>query len=131
MNFVGVVLPLVSVLIGSAITYWLNVRTRQRSRVEDVFHEAIAAVAVAVARHDFITAVAPWRGATRDEHTAFTAQLGREGNAAYIRAVADARAAIARASAYDASLRPFYRAGSETVMEQADEIMEILRRRMT
>lgn len=83
MNVVNSVLPLVSVLLGAAITYALNVRTQRRSKVEEVFHEAIAAVAVAVASHDFVAELAPWRGATPEEHTALNSQLKREGNENY------------------------------------------------
>ncbi len=123
------VVPLVSLLIGSGITYWVNVRTQRRTRVDDVFHDAIAAVAVAVARHDFITQVAPWQGASPEDHAAFSSQRGREGNENYVRAVADPRAAIARASAYDPGLRS-YRATTEDVYEKADEILGRLRRQL-
>jgi hypothetical protein len=115
--------PLVSVLIGALITYWLNVREKRRSKVADIFHEAIAAVAMAVAAHDYITQVPPWLGCTPDAHKAFTAELGRAGNAGYIEAVAQARAAVARASAYDPSLRDFYRDTTAAIYERGDELM--------
>lgn len=52
-------IPVLSVLAGAAITYWLNVRSRKRTRVEDIYHDAIAAVAVAAAARNFITQVGP------------------------------------------------------------------------
>jgi hypothetical protein len=67
--------PVLSVLAGAAITYWLNVRTRNRTRIEDIYHDAIAAVAVAAASKDFITQVGRWHGATDDEYEAFTSRL--------------------------------------------------------
>ena len=39
--------PVLSVLLGAGLTYWLNVRQRRRSTVENLFDQAIAAVAVA------------------------------------------------------------------------------------
>lgn len=122
--------PILSVLAGAAITYWLNVRARNRTRTEDIYHDAIAAVAVAAASKDFITQVGPWRGATNDEYDAFTSRLGQEGNERYIKAVADARSAIARASAYEPGLRRFLFAetsGSEFNDALADEIIADIR----
>jgi hypothetical protein len=40
-------LPLLSTLLGGGITYWVNVRQRRRTYVEDLFNAAIAAVAAA------------------------------------------------------------------------------------
>jgi hypothetical protein len=122
-------IPVLSVLVGAAITYWLNVRTRNRTRTEDIYHDAIAAVAVAAASKNFITQVGRWQGATDDEYDAFTSRLGQEGNERYIKAVADARSAIARASAYEPGLRQFYaeRNGSEFDDTFADEIIGAIR----
>src|SRR5215470_13374047 len=46
--------PLASVLIGAGLTYWLGIRTRKRTFVEDLFNEAITAVAVADASQHYI-----------------------------------------------------------------------------
>jgi hypothetical protein len=51
--------PLFSVFLGAGITYWLNVRARQRTHIEDLFTAAIAAVATVVASRDYISSVAP------------------------------------------------------------------------
>ncbi|WP_224148394.1 hypothetical protein, partial [Mycobacterium avium] len=121
--------PVLSVLIGAAITYWLNVRARNRTRIEDIYHDAIAAVAVAAASKEFITQVGPWHGATNDDYDRFTSRLGQEGNQRYITAVAEARNAIARASAYEPSLLRFYAgtSGSEFDNALADEIIGAIR----
>lgn len=121
--------PLLSVLAGAAITYWLNVRARERTRVEDIYHDAIAAVAVAAASREFITQVGPWVGARTDEYEAFTSRMGLEGNERYIKAVADARSAIARASAYEPGLHRYYTVtvGSEFNDALADEIISAIR----
>lgn len=126
---IEVALPFVAVLVGAAITYVLNVRDRRRTKVEDVFHEAISAVAVAQARHDFATRVGPWLGAQPGEYEAFTSKLGQEGQLAAVRSVADARAAIARASAYDPSLREYvgFRADFDAI---ADDVIARLRKRI-
>lgn len=128
-DLIAVVLPFVSVLIGAGLTYAFSVRQQRRSRVEDVFHDAIAAVAVAHASHDFLTQMGAWRGASPDEYAAFTSELGREGNLNYVRAVANARSALARASAYDPTLRE-YLGATEDVYERADVIQAHLRRRL-
>jgi hypothetical protein len=91
--------------------------------------DAIAAVAVAAASKDYIGQVGPWTGATNDDYNAFVSRLGRDGIERYIKAVADARAAIARASAYEPDLRRFYAetSGSEFDAALADEIINAIR----
>jgi hypothetical protein len=125
MDLQGLV-PLVSVLLGAAITYVLNVRSRRRADVDEVFHDAIAAVAVAMASPHYIGQIG-WAGSTPEEEADLAASTGREATERYIRAVADARAAVARASAYDESLTEFYRADSATFAARGDELMSRLR----
>ena len=72
-------------------------------------------------------AIAAWRGATDEEYRNFTSQLGREGNERYIRAVADARNALARASAYEPDLRRYYANPSGQLEDHLDEIITALR----
>lgn len=57
MRLTTAVLPLVSELLGGALTYWLNVRDRRRSFIEDLFNSAIAAVAVADASKSYLRRV--------------------------------------------------------------------------
>jgi hypothetical protein len=53
----GAFVPVVSVLVGGGITYWLNVLARRRAHVEDQFNTAIAAVAVADASRHYLRSV--------------------------------------------------------------------------
>ncbi|MFI1208782.1 hypothetical protein ACH4UV_14370 [Streptomyces sp. NPDC020802] len=129
MNALNAALPLVSVLIGSAITYLLNVRTRRRSKIEDLFHDAIAAVAVVVARNNWTNSVKVTSSAP-DEHADLWAQLEREGIENYARAIAEARAALARASAYAPELKEYFGADQSIVYNRADEILSKLRSRL-
>jgi hypothetical protein len=122
------IVPLASVLLGAAITYGLNVRTRRRTKLEDVLHDAIAAVSEAAASREFISGVGPWQGATDAEHAAFLSELGRESNREYVRAAARARVALARASAYKPDLRRFAMGDPTRLADQADDIIAELRR---
>jgi hypothetical protein len=123
------IVPFGSVLVGAAITYWLNVRTGRKAKMDDILHDTIAAVSVAAASSNFITEVPPWKGVTEADYAAFSEQLGREASHDFVRAVAAARAAVARASAYVPELRA-YATGDirQLAFQQADEITAILRR---
>lgn len=130
-DVIAIVLPFASVLLGAGITYLVGVRTRRRTKVEEIYHDALAAVAVAVASHDFIASLEPWRGATPEETQAVNAQLAREGNLRFVEAVADARSALARASVYDQRLTEFIQprsgGGRAIIYVRGDEIMRLLR----
>lgn len=78
MDALNVTLPLVSVLLGGAITYSLNVRTRRRSYVEDLFNQAIAAVA-ANASIDYLTNVGRPAHLSDDEYAELQKWLVLEG----------------------------------------------------
>jgi hypothetical protein len=45
MTIFDALVPFGSVLLGSSITYWLNVRSRRRNLVDGYFDDAITAVA--------------------------------------------------------------------------------------
>jgi hypothetical protein len=122
----NLVLPLVSVLLGALITYLLNVRSRRRGEENEVYHGAISAVAVAIASTDYISQ-AKWGGSTPKEEVDLAKQAGREFAERHLRAVADARAAVARASAYDPTLAEFFRTNTAAVYERGDELMVRLR----
>lgn len=98
------VLPFASVLLGAWITYVFNVRQRRRTKVEDILHEAMGAVALAQSSSTYITDLPPLPGVTSEEHAAFLRDIHREGHLSFVRAVAAARAAVARASAFDPQL---------------------------
>lgn len=121
--------PLLAVLLGALITYWLNVRARRRSHVEDLFADAIAAVRVAEASKDYIRSVAPWSpDLSREEYVDFLNQLGREAAEDHIRKAAAAREALARVLEYRPELHRYYRGNATAVFEQADEIVALLRK---
>ncbi|MER7894438.1 hypothetical protein ABTX15_32025 [Micromonospora sp. NPDC094482] len=42
----SVVVPLASIAVGATLTYWLNVRVRRTSQVEELINAAIGAVAM-------------------------------------------------------------------------------------
>lgn len=50
---VNILAPFLSLLAGAALTYWLNVRQRRRSYVDDLFNDAIAAVFAAEASVEY------------------------------------------------------------------------------
>jgi hypothetical protein len=128
-DMLSAVIPFVSVVLGGLITYWTNVRHRRRTKVEDIFHEAIAAVAVAHASQQFVAELHPWKGLTAEAEAAFSLELRNEGNLNHARAVAAARAALARASAYDPTLRQYLDSLGD-VYNRADEITAHLRARI-
>lgn len=122
-----VLLPLVSILLGAGITYWVNVRSRRRTYVEDLFNQAIAAVAQAEASQNYIAGLAPWKGATVEEHEQFLSQLGREASLNHVRKAAEAREAIARVLPYQPGLSAFYQDDPHAVYRRAPEIIALLR----
>jgi hypothetical protein len=122
----NLVLPLVSVLLGALITYLLNVRARRHSQENEVYHSAISAVAIAIASTDYISKI-KWGGSTPEEEADLAKQAGREFTERHLRAVADARAAVARASAYDPTLAEYFRTTTAAVYERGDELMAHLR----
>lgn len=67
---VAFALPLGSTFLGAGITYWINVRNRRQTKREDVFHEAIGAVAVVEASRVTLTGMPPWDGASTEAGTA-------------------------------------------------------------
>ena len=110
MSVLNATLPLVSVLLGAGITYWLSVRQRRRSAVEDLFTQAIAAVAAADASPNYVSYVAYSQTTmTSEEHNAFVKELGREAALNHVRKMADARQALAQVIPYRPDLDRFYR----------------------
>jgi hypothetical protein len=77
MTAFNAILPLVAVLFGSLITYWINVRTRARSKVDDAFREAIAAVAEMDSRARWSDNFS-WDGASEEEEAEVLVQYRRE-----------------------------------------------------
>lgn len=94
------VLPVISILIGAGITYYVNVRGRRRTYVEDLFNEAIAAVAVAEASIDYLAGAGRPKHLTDDEYTDLQKWMVTEGMKNWTLKVAAANEALARVLPY-------------------------------
>ena len=109
----------------------LHFQREAASSLEDIRHEAISAVAVAQASRDFISELGPWRGVSPEDHASQTFQIRKEGQLNCVRSVGQARSALARASAWDPTLRRYLTTdlvdGQEEIYMKADEIMAHLR----
>lgn len=117
--------PLASVLLGGALTYWLNVRARRRSRVEDLFNEAIAAVAVADASKSYLRQVAKPAVLSDGEYQSLLSSIARSAVEVHIQRAAEAREVVAKVIQYEPKVRPFY-ADAEAITSSADEIITVL-----
>ncbi|HRW40096.1 MAG TPA: hypothetical protein P5193_00985 [Microthrixaceae bacterium] len=120
--------PFGSVFVGAAITYWVNVLQRRRTKVEDVLHRAIGEVAKMSASRDFFTGLSPsvaeW---SEEQGRALSAELTATALRQYAQAVALARAAVAEASVYFPDLGPLLRLGGAEFADEADRIVAQLR----
>jgi hypothetical protein len=95
------IVPLVFVLLGGGLTYWLNVRTRRRSRVEDLFDEAIAAVAVADASKNYLRRVAKPAELSESDYRSLLSNIARTAVEVHIQRAAEARETIAKVVQYE------------------------------
>ena len=118
-------IPLVSVLLGGALTYWLNVRARRRSRIEDLFDDAIAAVAVADASKSYLRSVEKPAALSDNEYRSLLASIARNAVEVHMQRAAEAREAIAKIIQYEPKVRPFYK-DAEAITSRADEIIRLL-----
>lgn len=130
-DWLSAAIPSGSVLLGAAITYVTNVRQRHRVHTEEVFHEAIAAIAAARAARDYTSAV-HWPGASPEEATRLNSQLAHEHIRDALRAEMAARVAVARASAHDSDLAHYLGVenGVSLVVLHAQELESHLMRRL-
>jgi hypothetical protein len=96
----NIALPLLSVLFGAAITYWLNVRDRRRNYVENLFNEAIAATAAAEASIDYIAAAGKPTYMTDVDFQEFNRWLVTEGMKTWATNSVRANEALARVVPY-------------------------------
>ena len=101
----NIIIPIVAVLVGAGITYWLNVRQRRRNLVDDYFNEAMAAVSVAASRTSYLWRGDKWHPKVSDkEQIEFEKEVHREGTLRYFLAVGVARDAVAKCLPYRPSL---------------------------
>lgn len=123
------IVPLVSVSIGAALTYLFNVRTRRRDFVEDLFNDAIAAVAVADASQHYIWNVAKPVAMSEAEHRTLLAEIAKAAIENHTKSAGEARAALAKLAQFEPQLRDYY-INATAVIEQPDEIItELVRAR--
>jgi thiol:disulfide interchange protein len=119
--------PLLSVLLGAAVTYWINIRTRQRSAREDLVNAAISAIAIAEAAQSASPRVnldGLWQSAEEDAKTLTrTLVLGAIEN--HNRRIAEAREALARIIVLDSRVREYYLDPS-TISDRSTDIMNLL-----
>lgn len=115
-----------SLFVGAAITYVVNVRDREHRRVEDVLAEAIGAVAAVIATSEFVRGV-DWDGASPSERATLNTEVARESVKAWVKSVADARVAVAHASAYAPELGTRLRASPNAFTRDAEETIAMLR----
>lgn len=122
---VSSIVPLLSVLVGAALTYWLNVRARQRNHVIDLFNEAIAAVAIADASQHYIRDVAKPRSLTEEDHKDLLREIAKAAIENHTRHAGEARAALAQIYQYEPSVRRYYQ-DATAVVDRPAEIITFL-----
>jgi small neutral amino acid transporter SnatA (MarC family) len=123
---INVIVPLSSVLLGAALTYWLNVRERRRTLVEDQFNAAITAVAIADASQHYIKQFARPEHISDDEFAELLTAIARAAVEGATKRAAEAREAIARVIQYAPDMKPFYE-DAQVIVERPDEIIDALR----
>jgi len=130
MTVAGAVLPLLSTLLGAGITYLVNVRQRRRNYIEDLFNEAIAAVAAARASTRFVSAADPRRADLEgDDLREFDRQFKRLGLETEARKLSEALEALAKLTPYLPAVAVYYQDadGPERIFAETDRIIELLR----
>ncbi len=95
-TIVGAGVSLVSLLFGALLTYWINDRTRRTHRLEDLFDDAISAVAVADASQYYVRKVGQPEGMTHDDYDTMSTALIRAAVENQAKRAGEAREAIAR-----------------------------------
>jgi hypothetical protein len=128
-SVLSAIVPLVSVLVGTAVTYFFNVRVRRRTNEEDAYQAAISAVAVAEASKQTLYYKSRPASFTEEQYRDMLEELDRKMHESHIERVGEAQQAIARLRAYDPDAR-YYKAPSE-ISERPDEIIDLLSQRLT
>lgn len=127
MEWSEALVPFASVLLGAFITYWTNVRTRRRTRFEDMLHEAMEASALASANHHVLSGGLPLlTNATSSEQREHDVSLAIEQQTDFVRSVRAGRAALARLSVHVPELRPYVDKPDPFGEADTDAIMAVL-----
>jgi hypothetical protein len=101
------IVPILATLAGAGITYWLNVRVRRRTYVEDLFNQAIAAVAAADVSVDYQSGVGRPPHLTDTDYAELQSWFVTEGLKNWSQRQDQANVAIARVLPYKADLKRF------------------------
>ena len=122
---VNALVPIGSVLLGAGLTYWLNVRTRQRNFLEDKFNSAISAVAVADASKQYLKQVSRPDHMPEATYHALLTEIAKTAIENHTRRAGEAREAIAQVVQYEPQLRQFYM-NAQAVTDRAEDISALL-----
>jgi hypothetical protein len=121
--------PFLSVVLGAGVTNWINVHQRHRMAVEDLHARAVAAIAGAEARVDYMSSVAPWRpDPSEEEHIGVLEDLGRDAGVNHARKLAEAREAVAEVLPYRPELNRFFRVPPADFLQNSRDVIAELRR---
>lgn len=112
---------------GAAITYMVNVRDRRRRHVEQLFNDAIAAVAAAEAAMQFINNVPSEAGLSSARAADLEQDLREESYRRFVQLVALAREALAKVVPYREDLRP-YVVDQSSVYRSAEQVTAELKK---
>jgi hypothetical protein len=123
MTVAPVVVPPLSVLLGAAMTYWLNVRSRKRNHIEDAFNEAVA---VADASNSYLRHVSKPAEMSTDDYRALLAGMAKTAVENHTQRCGEAREALARVLPYEPAVKQYYE-NAEAATKQADTIINVLR----
>jgi len=124
-GILSAIVPVVSVLLGAAITYWLNVRTRRKTFVEDQLNGAIAAVAIADASRHYLRSVARPEALSDRQYRELLADIAKAAVENHTKRAGEAREALARVMQYDPKVRAFYE-DAQAVTDRPIEIIDHL-----
>lgn len=105
MTVVDALVPFFAVILGAAITYWLNIRLRRHTLIEDSFTEATAALSLMLAASEFVPSYGKWHASvSEEERIALEKEIAREATVTFIRSLSVARGAVAKCIPYRPSL---------------------------
>lgn len=119
---------LASMAIGALITYAVNVRSRRRSRIEDLFDEAIAAVAVAGASVTYTSSIGRPEYLSDSDFEELQRWLVLEGIKSWATRLAEANQAVAKVVPFDTSLSDLVPFGLDVSRADSHAIIERLTR---
>lgn len=126
-TILNAVVPLLSVLVGAAVTYLINVRSRRSNRIEELFDSAIGATAIADVslNYSHLSGIGRPQGISEQDFQDLGRQLILEGLKNYFKRATEAREAIARVLPYDLRVKAYYE-NPIFVDEQIREVLDIL-----